>query len=71
MGWTSGRLFEQGRLISERERALDCLQDFSGSGKVMRARGSFGSWEAAHLNGSNSKPRKYRKLCSFKKMLSQ
>jgi len=62
---------EQGRLFQrERERALGWFAVILGSGKVMRKRGSFGSWKATLLNGNNSKLRQYRKLCNFKKMLS-
>ena len=58
--------------FGEREReSAGLFAMISGSGKVMRERVSFGSWEAAHLNENNSKPRQHRKLCIFKKMLSQ
>jgi len=48
--WTRGRLFEQGRLSSNREserETVGLVARFSVSGKVMRERGSFGSWEVA------------------------
>ena len=69
--WTRGRLFEQGRLFQRDRRSTGLIARFSESGKMMRERGSFGSWEEAHLNGNNTKPCQYRKLCNFKKMLSQ
>ena len=67
-------MFEQVKLFfgeRERERESWVVCGGSGSGKVMRERGSLGSGEVAQLNGINKKPCHHRKWCTFKKMLSQ
>ena len=65
------RAVDFGERERERERDAGSIARFSGNGRLKRERESFGSWETTHLNGDNSKPRHYRKLCIFKKMLSQ
>jgi len=57
-------------VVSERE-STGLIARSSGSGKMMRERGSFDSGAAAQINGLKGLPRTYRKLCKFKKMLSQ
>ena len=60
------QLFEQVRLFfEESERLAGLFETVSGSGKVMRERGSLGSGGAAQLNGLNGLPRTYGESCRF------